>query len=277
MTEINEKLVIKMYLDGISGNKIAASLGIKTHQVYYVLKKNKIKSRSNSINSKRYRFNENFFENIDNERKAYWLGFLFADGYILSKTDSFGLALSTKDILHMEKFLFDISSNHKISVYRNNSDKEYCRIRLYSKKTKEDLINAGCKENKTLILDFPEIRKDLLPHFIRGYFDGDGSISKTKSKKSPSFRFRLCGTKEFLRGVLNAIGVDSKLYQRHPERNVNNYDIDIGGNRQVIEILSFIYKDATVYLERKYNRFLELKSLCQEIDNRKLCENGETL
>ena len=277
MTKINEKLVVEMYLNGVSGHKIAASIGIKAHQIYYILKKNKVKSRSNSVNSKRYYFNENFFEIIDNERKAYWLGFLFADGYILSKTDSFGLSLSTKDILHMEKFLADISSNYKINVYRNNFNREYCRVRLYSKKAKADLINAGCTENKTLVLAFPKIRKDLLPHFIRGYFDGDGAITKTKSKKSFSFRFRLCGTKEFLNGVLMAIGYESKLYQRHPERNVNNYDIDIGGNRQVLDILSSIYKDATVYLERKYDRFLELKSLCQEIDNRKLCENGETL
>lgn len=202
MTEVNEKLIIKMYLDGISGHKIAASIGLKPHQVYYILKKNNIESRDNSINSKRFQFNENFFEIIDSEPKAYWLGFLFADGYVLTNSNSFGLSLSTKDISHMEKFLKDISSNHKINV---------------------------------------------------------------------------CGTREFLTGVLNAIGYNSRLYQRHPERNVNNYDIDIGGNRQVINILSFIYRDATVYLERKYNRFLELKSLCQEIDNRKLCENGETL
>lgn len=277
MTEVNEKLIIKMYLDGISGHKIAASIGLKPHQVYYILKKNNIESRDNSINSKRFQFNENFFETIDSEPKAYWLGFLFADGYILTNSNSFGLSLSTKDISHMEKFLKDISSNHKINIYRNNSNREYCRIRLYSKKAKEDLIKVGCVENKTLILGFPKIREDLLPHFIRGYFDGDGAISKTKSKKSFSYRFRLCGTREFLTGVLNVIGYNSRLYQRHPERNVNNYEIDIGGNRQVLDILSFIYKDATVYLERKYNRFLGLKSLCQEIDNRKLCENGETL
>lgn len=164
MTEVNEKLIIKMYLDGISGHKIAASIGLKPYQVYYILKKNNIEPRDNSINSKKFQFNENFFETIDSEPKAYWLGFLFADGYILTNSNSFGLSLSTKDISHMEKFLKDISSNHKINIYRNNSNREYCRIRLYSKKTKEDLIKIGCVENKTLILCFPKIREDLLPH-----------------------------------------------------------------------------------------------------------------
>lgn len=113
-------------------------------------------------------------------------------------------------------------------------------------------------------------------HFIRGYFDGDGSLSEHNTNKGLTFRFRLCGTSSFLNSVLKYIDFEkSKLCKRHKDRDNDNYDIDIGGNRNVLKIMNFIYDGATIFLERKYNVYLNLLSRCQEIDNRKSCEFGK--
>ena len=122
---------------------------------------------------------DTLFESIDNPFKAYWLGFLYADGnitYNLLKTKySVELCLSEKDLDHLEKYKNFLNTSKKIS-YRSNT-KSY-RLNIQSKKMCENLINLGCTPKKSLTLKFPEfLSEDLVNHFIRGYFDGDGSIS----------------------------------------------------------------------------------------------------
>lgn len=190
--EIEDKIV-KMYTeDKISGCKISKELDISLYTVYSVLESKNIKRRSNSINSKKYKCNDNFFNIIDTEEKAYWLGFMYADGYIISDRDAIGLSLSTEDIKHLDKFLISLNANNKISRYTNNINREYARVIIYSNKLKNDLISHGCLENKTFKLDFPNVDENLVHHFIRGYFDGDGSLSKHKVKNGYTYRFRLC-------------------------------------------------------------------------------------
>lgn len=263
--EIEDKIV-KMYTeDKISGCKISKELDISLYTVYSVLESKNIKRRSNSINSKKYKCNDNFFNIIDTEEKAYWLGFMYADGYIISDRDAIGLSLSAEDINHLEKFLASLNANNKISRYTNNINREYARVIIYSNKLKNDLISHGCLENKTFKLVFPNIDGNLIRHFIRGYFDGDGSLSKHKAKNGYTYRFRLCGTSSFLNSVLKYIGFEHKtLNKRHKDRNNDNYDIDIGGNIQVFNIMNYLYNDSTIFLDRKYNRFVDLKSLYSE-------------
>lgn len=137
-----------------------------------------------------YNYNEKFFEKIDDEHKAYWLGFLYADGYIepiyrKDKIKAFRIeiGLSIKDKNHLEKFLIDIDSNAPIS-YRKQmlGEKEYlsCRVRINNTKICKDLMRLGCTTRKSLTLEFPSeniLPSKYLKDFIRGYFDGDGCIS----------------------------------------------------------------------------------------------------
>ena len=260
---MDDKKIIDLYLNKkLSAYKISSILNISKDKVYYYLKKNNISRRSNSINSKKFFSDEYFFENIDSEEKAYWLGFIYADGFIISSRDAFGLSLSVKDESHIEKFLKSIKSNNKISRYFNNMGFEYSRIVIHSKKLKEDLIKNGCLENKTFLLKFPNIDKEYVRHFIRGYFDGDGAISRHTNN---NFRFRLCGTESLLNSILFEIGFpNSKLNKRHKDRDNDNFDIDIGGNKQVLKILDYIYSDSSIFLDRKYKIYCELKSLYME-------------
>ena len=124
----------------------------------------------------RHTLNKNYFKNIDTEEKAYWLGFIAADGcvYKMSKNAyRLQINLSAVDIGHLELFNDCIESDYIITQKKvNNSDT--CILKISSKEFTDNLINLGITPNKSLIVQMPNISQDLIRHFIRGYFDGDG-------------------------------------------------------------------------------------------------------
>ncbi|MDL2302602.1 LAGLIDADG family homing endonuclease, partial [Lachnospiraceae bacterium OttesenSCG-928-D06] len=140
----------------------------------------------------KYYYDEHYFQQIDSEHKAYWLGFLYADGHIEPlrkgnkiKAYRIEIGLSAVDKSHLELFLHDIDSNapltYKKTIIRDKTY-ESCRVRINNTNMCRDLISLGCVPQKSLTLTFPS--EELLPgnyvrHFIRGYFDGDGCISYT--------------------------------------------------------------------------------------------------
>lgn len=194
------------------------------------------------------------------------MGFIYADGYvskkIITETEKkIGIALSTKDINHLEKFKKHINSTYPINVYKSKSfggvEIEYCRLLMNSDQLFDNLVAKGAFEKKTLILNFPNesiVPKELQNHFIRGYFDGDGSFKKNNDG---FYAFNLCGTKEFLLKCQDILAKQTKLEKRHKD-NKNNYSFSIGGRLQAKKIGDYLYKNATVYLERKYNRYKEM-------------------
>ena len=194
------------------------------------------------------------FEDIDTEEKAYWLGFLCADGSVGSKEDKVELGLAEKDLEHIKKFKSFMQIKNKIS-YRPKT-KSY-RISFRSEKCKKDLIKKGCVPKKSLILDFPndeQVPGDLIRHFIRGYFDGDGWFTNTES----CFQIGIIGTEKFLMGFLKNtknINQKCKMHEVHRKDGVKRYIFS--AYEDVLHFLNWIYQDATVYLERKYKKYLD--------------------
>ncbi len=253
---------IDLYLSGLSTIKVKNITGIGLGKLTKNLKKRGL-IRSNKINSRKYHVNYDFFKNIDNEHKAYWLGFIYADGYIsrINKNKKIGISLNIKDMDHLEVFKKQINATYPINIYKSKSfggvEIEYCRLLITSDQLFDDLIDKGVFEKKTLILKFPNesiVPKNLQHHFIRGYFDGDGSFKKSNGKY---YVFNLCGTKEFLLKCQEILHKNTKLEKRHKD-NKNNYSFSIGGRLQAKKIGDYLYKNATVYLERKYNRYKEM-------------------
>lgn len=211
--------------------------------------------------------NKDYFKKIDSEEKAYWLGFLYADGcvYIRNKTYRVILELSQKDIEQILKFKNAIGCDNKIYT-----SEKYAKLDIGCKEIVQDLINLGCIPNKSLKLTFPteqQVPKYLINHFIRGYFDGDGCISySTGERKRPELKkqrsegytykqytFKLVGTKEFLEGVVDALNLPkNKLLQNN---NKNNYDLKYGGKPRVTNILNLLYENSNIYLKRKRDIF----------------------
>ena len=199
------------------------------------------------------------FENIDTEEKAYWLGFLYADGYVSAKEDKIELCLAEKDFHHLEKFKNFIRLPNKI-CYRA-ATKAY-RYSFRSTSCKQDLIKQGCVPKKSLILHFPtteQVPDALLRHFLRGYFDGDGWFTNTES----CFEAGLISSQDFINSFLAKIEsfidvkIDSTVKNVHRENGAKKYSFY--SKHDVTVFLDFLYQDSSIYLDRKYEHYLDFK------------------
>lgn len=198
----------------------------------------------------KYYRNSNVFEKIDTEEKAYWLGFLYADGYVDPERGEIILGLADKDKEHIDKFRLFLETNAPYKDKINNQKKPYRFFRLYDKKLCEDLEKQGLYRKKSLTLE-PKmiIPNEFLIAWSRGLFDGDGSIfSQKNSKNSIRYRIDLMGTEPVLNYVMNLWQISKKL-----DRNRTVPKIVVAGKREVNRILHLLYDDATIYLDRKYN------------------------
>lgn len=196
------------------------------------------------------------FETIDTEEKAYWLGFLYADGCVGNKEDKIELGLAEKDLHHIEKFKEFIGVNNKIS-YRD-STKSY-RYSFRSQSCKQDLIKQGCVPKKSLILTFPseeQVPRYLIRHFLRGYFDGDGHFTNTEK----CFEAGYIGTSDFIKKSLEVLP-DTIKRKDLTIKNVHRADgaksYSFYSYSDVKDFLDFLYKDCTIYLDRKYEHYLD--------------------
>ena len=150
--------IVSLYKQGMLKKDIRAQLNLPEAGLTKFFKENEV-----------YRFNENIFESVDNEEKAYWLGFLWADGYCKSGID---IELTDEDhVIKLKRFLA-ISSPIKT---RNRNNSITYRLNANSNKFASDLSNLGfgLKDNRT---ELPIISENLIKDFVRGYFDGDGHI-----------------------------------------------------------------------------------------------------
>lgn len=210
--------------------------------------------------------NENFFDCINCESKAYFLGLMYADGCVQANGKSWRIRLSINlcDIDIVEKMKNELSFNGRVYTFG-----ERATLQLSSKKLGEGLIKQGCVPNKSLVIKYPKnINDKLKHHFIRGYFDGDGCL--TMSNRSA--RFTIIGTED----LVNEISNDFKKQNVHSTvffNNKNNYILSVSGNRQIKILLDWIYKDASFYMQRKFNKkeeFYELLKDIREIKFRRL-------
>lgn len=269
LDEIHEK-----YLNGASIDELSSEYHISINNLADRVANNKwTKPKKKS----HYSCNEEYFDNITTEHQAYWLGFLMADGYITSKrirekhgdeSQCVGFSISTKDAELFDKFKQDLKSNHPVNIYKPrekgyNLDGSYGRILITSQHMVDSLKKYGVVENKTKILQPPKLPEKLVPHFIRGYSDGDGSIIISHLKDGQiKYAWNITSTKEICDYILKYFNKENlKLYQRFPERNVNNYTIKFSGNKQVPRLLQTIYQDATIFLQRKYNKYAEMQGI----------------
>lgn len=220
-------------------------------------------------------FNENYFENIDTEEKAYWLGFISADGCVSksSEYNSYRLSinLSIVDKNHLEKFRKAICANDielqeytSTKGFSNPNGSTTCRIVLNSLKLCTDLAKYYVHQRKSYDIEMPDINRDLIPHYLRGLFDGDGSYSCLYDSKKNRYRylFEIVGASEkLLRQVqtyLLSVNITFHIYYR---KGTNYIRLMSGSKREILKLIDLLYSDAHIYLDRKYEKINEIKSL----------------
>lgn len=213
------------------------------------------------LHKSKYTYNHDFFENIDSEEKAYWLGFFYADGCVsINKKNNSGeccIKLYKCDYRHLQKFNKSLNGNIPISFNTricsfNNKPQESCSVRCYSFKMANDLISHGCIPNKTFYITVPNIDKSLMNHFIRGFFDGDGCIC-TDSNKRKTLGINLCSASEVflidIRKHLYSVGINSYITD---EKGKTTFRLYIKGINNVDNMWNYMFNNASVFLDRKY-------------------------
>lgn len=222
-----------------------------------------------------YHCDYDYFKVIDTEEKAYWLGFIFADGWTcLSKSTEggcLGIELQESDIGHLRKFNKSINGNYKIDRRtRENFGKEHttCLIRIYSRDLTDDLILHGVIPNKSLVKQFPTtVPNNLIRHFIRGYFDGNGTVRINSDKTSLRFCIR-SGSKEFLNELkahltCNSIYVGEIITEKHNDKLDKDtcFSFNVYSNfENSIAFYNYLYKNSSIYLDKKYFKATSAKN-----------------
>lgn len=209
--------------------------------------------------------NYSCFETIDTEEKAYWLGFIAADGCIAKEMNQIKISLKGSDIEHLEKFKAFINTPVNITkrfIKCNNKLCEVVTIVICNEKICQDLIKLGCTPKKSLTLDIKLefITQAFIKDFWRGYIDGDGSIRK-KDYITLSFISTLEMCKKGLEFFKTLVDLDTMKYKYITclkTRINNSYSLAINGVKAKI-ILDILYKDSTIFLDRKKEIYNSLK------------------
>ena len=208
-------------------------------------------------------FDQNIFDTIDTEEKAYWLGFIYADGFIDSSpldpdknsNYEFELSLAIKDLEHLKKFAKFMGWEDRVVT-----DSYRCRFFVNNKHLWNVLNTYGCTPRKSLTLKFPKVETfvepKLIRHFIRGYFDGDGCISH-EDKEQLIGQFHLIGTAQFLTELIKYLPHKNlSIHILHPEiDNITKY-ISTSGNK-AYDLFHYMYDNCNIYLQRKYDLYLK--------------------
>lgn len=240
-----------------TGADLAKEYLISSVAVNALLRRNGYKAKAQSELQRKYDINETFFDIIDTEEKAYFLGFLYADGYNNTDRNSVNLSLkeSDKDILIR---LNDLIQPNKplqyVEIKTTNSSNQY-RLVIANKHISQRLVDLGCYKAKTYTLEFPkeeQVPKNLIRHFIRGCFDGDGWVGN----KAISVVSTLDFCNSLAKILKEQFNISCYIRARHPERNNTIRMLELN-KKSARTFLNWIYKDSNIHLQRKYERYLK--------------------
>ncbi len=278
--------IVNLYeIDKLSTPDISKKIGYCPSTIYNILKSQNVKFRDKTDCHKWYEIDNNYFSIIDTEEKAYFLGFLYADGYLndnkgtttlqLHKDDMEILIKLNKCIKSTRPLLFVNCSKYNEKYGKNNSDAY--RLVITNQVIFKDLKKLGLFQKKSLTLKFPnesQVPNNLIRHFIRGYFDGDGNLTGYFPSRGKGKHFQ-CGiailsTIEFVTKLCDfsktEVGISTCITKRFKDET-NNYNFVISGNLNIVKFLEWIYKDSNIFLKRKYNKLVKILNI---IKGRKL-------
>ena len=245
--------------------ELSEKFNIPVMSIYNLLRKEKVFDNKFGVEIQRnkvrkYEINEHYFDKIDSEEKAYFLGILYADGCNMVDHTEVSLRLQEDDyeiLDKLNKLLQPTKPIHKIKE-KGNQKAQY-RLLINSKLISYRLNELGITQNKTFTTTFPSfLSSDLHRHFIRGYFDGDGSVSYNIINHQIQFGFT--GTENIILGIQNILTNEislnkNKLSIRHPERNNNIRSLNYCGNSIAKYFYNYIYNDSHIFMKRKQEKF----------------------
>ena len=258
--------------------KLGEKYGVKRQTISKYLKQSGIEV----VNyQNRSRLNEHVFDFMDTEEKFYWLGFLYADGNISSTGYRIEVHLSLKDLKHLEKFRKFLNLATEIRTGINNKGYQFCHLSVRNKHLWNTLNNLGCTPRKTLTLKFPDLKifpsKNYILDFLRGYIDGDGCLTIFLNQKRISLRtvISLVGTESFLKTINTLFGNKGYIINKSCKNWENKAFQLIFSDVPSRKLARYLYENATIYLQRKYDKYLEFCRIEEESSRRESSKIGE--
>ena len=249
--------IVTEYISGKSIKEIHSQTGYGLKQINYIL----IAYGVLRVRTPKIKKDESVFEVIDTQEKAYWLGFLYADGYVNESNSNIELTIKQKEHLEaFKKFLKTDSKVNKRQIIFNGKEYFAYRMNICSKKLVKDLVKLGCYQKKSLTLEFPtceQVPSHLVRHFLRGYFDGDGSVSYYQKGNRHYCSMWFMGTENFL-NTLQDLMYDKFSFNKRKlyyDNRSNAIGYNITGKKRLKMIYHFLYNDATVFLNYKKEKF----------------------
>lgn len=254
MTKELEEKIILMYESNLSASKIAEKIGKSKNGVLYVLHKYNIDTANRKYDNRKNLVNDHYFDKIDTQEKAYILGMLMADGNIMDN-NIIQLSLEKTDYELLKHIALLINYTGEIRFKEN----KYCILYFTSEQMCTSLKKYNIVPRKSLILQPPNISDKLYRHMVRGYFDGDGSIWFDKSVEQYGIQF--VGTKEVLSDFKDKMNWKDNKLRLASKTSINTYRLGYRGNILVSSMLDELYEGSTIYMERKYKKYIQCKEL----------------
>jgi hypothetical protein len=245
----------ELYCKHQSTQKVASIIGCDKSTVGRALKRKGVKLRPPGSHGRKYKLDEAYFDLIDSEEKAYYLGLMYADGANSTTNYQVAIGLQEKDRPTLERMRIALNYEADLEFKKGEQRADSYRLYIYSKYMSRSLAKLGCLSPKSLTLVFPTfLLPGLIRHFIRGYVDGDGSVTVTPPK---SYRLEIAGTQPFCEEVSH-IFKDTLSVSGKVRKHGSVYTWYKNG-QEAIKVMSWLYDDSKVRMERKFDKYLEAK------------------
>ncbi len=220
--------------------------------IYKLMKRRNLPTRKQYY---KYTFNKYAFDDLNDEQTCYWWGFIYADGYIANGI-TLRICLHSKDTKHLYKIKEFLKSNYPIRKYKSEGmcfgkyrKRAVCLLMVHRPYCGNRLINLGVvKDRNQLGRLTSQLPNNQFNHWLRGYFDGDGCA---KERETVEFS----GQPDLLKWIAIQLHINAGTSNN---KNLGSYNhtskvkaLAYGGARNVRKVTDYLYKDATVWLERK--------------------------
>ncbi len=266
-----EEIVRDLYVNqGLSTAQVGERMGTDQSVAFSTLKRLGVKMRPTG-GVRQYRLDESYFDQIDTEQKAYFLGLLYADGSMCHMHEkdftrwTTTLSLHEEDGYMVEALRDAVHPERDRPVYQTRNQ---VRLIINSQRILEALGRLGCVERKSFILQFPtseQVPNHLLRHFIRGYFDGDGCITWNHKVNHIQASFGLVGSQPFCEGVAEKLSPLVGPIQTHIcKHSPNIYYATAGKQSTLRSIYHYLYDEATIFLRRKREKYDRLMTRLEQ-------------
>ena len=255
--------IITLYNSGNSTKNVSELLKVPYSTIIDTLKKHNIILRKRI---RKYTLNENYFDIINSEDKAYFLGLLYADGNVVKNKDGYriSIGLQERDSYILDKFAHYCNFNGPILFVKKATERHQNQklLQIYSKDLYSGARTQGLHDNKTFTLKFPTIDTQYIKHFIRGYFDGDGCVFIKKYKNQTSTSVQFLGTYDMCHSIKDILSKTLNLRSNTKilsKKTIFKYTVN--DRKDLLKIFKFLYENiGDCYFTRKLEKFKDVEA-----------------